>query len=154
VSTTASQAFAAIRARLTAADSGVAIPLRWQGENGDPLPNPPAAFAFVDFNNDGSGRGPTAFGGGPGSNLYRNEARVEAYVFVPNNDGLAAALDFGETIAARLRSFRDADISCFSASVIPIGSASTISLPGFSTGVGGDYQCVVSEVRFHFDLIG
>jgi hypothetical protein len=153
VSTTASQAYVAIRAQLEG-NVAITIPLRWQGENGDPLPNPPSAFAFVDFNNDGSGRGPTAFGGGPSANLYRNQARVDVYVFVPNNAGLQAALDFAETIAGRLRSFRDGNVSCFSADVVPIGSASHIALPGFSTGVAGDYQCVVAETSFFFDQIG
>jgi len=118
MSTTAGQAYVAARAQLEG-NVAVTIPLRWQGENGDPLPNPPAAFAFIDFNNDGAGRGPTAYGGGVGANLYRNEARIDAYVFVPNNDGLKAALDFGEMIASPFRSFRDANISCFSASVYP-----------------------------------
>jgi hypothetical protein len=153
MSTTASQAYVAIRAQLEG-NVAITIPLRWQGENGEPLPNPPSAFAFVDFNNDGSGRGPVAFGGGVGANLYRNEARIEAYVFVPNNAGLQAALDFGETIAAQLRSFRNARISCFSADVVPVGSASHIAVAGFSTGVAGDYQCVVATARFHFDQIG
>ncbi|MCC8976417.1 hypothetical protein [Bradyrhizobium brasilense] len=49
---TSSQALAAIRDRLEADDSGITIPLRWHGEPGDPLPDDPAAFAFVIFKNE------------------------------------------------------------------------------------------------------
>lgn len=154
MSTTASQAFAAIRARLEAADSGITIPLRWQGENGDALPSPPSPFAFVDFNNDGSGGRPVAFGGGAGQNIYRNRAHVEVYVFTPSNDTLVAALDWAEAIASRLRSFRSDSISCFSADLIPIGQGSSVSLPGMSSGVAGDYQCVAVEVELFFDQVG
>lgn len=154
MSTSASQAFAAVRARLEASDAGIAIPLRWQGEAGEPLPNPPSSFAFVDFNNEGSGGYPVAFGGGAGQNTYRNRASVQVYVFVPYNATLAAALDTAEPIAARMRSFRSADISCFSADVIPLGKGSSLSLPGMSSGVEGAYQCILVEVDMHFDQIG
>jgi hypothetical protein len=154
LSTSAGQAFSAVRARLEAEDSGISFPLRWQGENGELLPNPPAPFAFVSFNNDGSGGRPTAFGGGLGRNLYRNRARVEVYVFVPNNDTLLAALDHAETVAVRFRSFRSGGINCFSADVIPLGLDSSLSIPGVSTGVVGDYQVIAVEVELHFDQIG
>jgi hypothetical protein len=65
-----------------------------------------------------------------GRNLYRNRATVEAYVFAPNDDGMSVVLDHAETIAARLRSFRDDSVSCYSADVIPIGPGSSISVPG------------------------
>jgi hypothetical protein len=112
MSTTASQAVAAIRARLSADDSGISLPLRFQGETFEPLSDVPAPFAFVVFNNQGSGGWPVEFGGGAGRNRYRNKATVEAYVFAPNDDGMSAVLDHAETIAARLRSFRDDSVSC------------------------------------------
>lgn len=151
MSVTTSQAVAAIRARLEAA--AFTFPLRWQGEDGGPLPDEPETFAHIVFNNDGSGRGPVAFGGGSGRNLYRNQATVDAYVFVPNGQGLSAATDAAELIAAQLRSFRDSSISCFSADVIPVGEGSNISPPGLSSEVS-NYQCAVAECALHFDQIG
>jgi hypothetical protein len=156
VSTTASQAIAAIKARIEA--GGLAFPRRYQGEAADSnervsLPDTPAIFAFIVFNNEGSGRGPAAFGGGRGSNLYRNQATVDAYVFAPNGEGLSVATDAAEQLATLLRSFRDSDISCFSADVIPVGPGSSIAPPGLSSAVN-DYQCAVAVIALHFDQIG
>jgi hypothetical protein len=58
-----------------------------------------------------------------------------------------------ETIAARLRSFRDATISCFGADVIPVGPGSNISPPGLQSEVS-NYLCAVAEIDLHFDQIG
>ena len=151
MSVTASQALAAVRARLDA--GSLAFPLRWQGEDGGALPDTPATFAFIVFNNDGSGRGPTAYGGGRGANLYRNQAIVEAYVFSPNGEGLAVAMDAAETLAALLRSYRDSSISCFAADVIPVGEGSKIAPPGLASEVS-NYQCAVAEIALTFDQIG
>lgn len=151
MSTTATQAQAAVRAQIEA--GSIAFPLYWQGEDAPILPNDPTTFGFVVFSNEGSGRGPTAFGGGPGSNLYRNRATIEAYVFAPNGEGLAVAADAAETIAARLRSFRSSSISCYSADVIPVGPGSSISPPGFTSEVS-NYQCAVAECVLTFDQIG
>lgn len=151
MSVTTSQAVAAIRARLEAA--AFTFPLRWQGEDGGPLPDEPTTFAFVVFNNDGSGRGPAAFGGGRGANLYRNQATVEAFVFSPNGEGLSVATDAAETLAALLRSYRGNGISCFSADVIPVGEGSKIAPPGLASEVS-NYQCAVAEISLHFDQIG
>ena len=148
---TAPQAFAAVRARLEA--GGVSFPLRWQGEDNGPLPDTPSTFALVVFNNDGSGRGPAAFGGGRGSNLYRNQGSVEVYTFAPNSEGLAVALAAAELIAAQMRSFRDSTISCFSADVIPVGEGSQLKPPGLNSEVS-NYQCAVAKIAFHFDQIG
>lgn len=148
---TASQALAAVRARLEA--GAFSFALRWQGEDAGPLPDTPTTFAFVVFNNDGSGRGPVAFGGGRGANLYRNQATVEAYVFVPNGQGLSAATDAAELVAAQLRSFRDASISCFAADVIPVGEGAQIKPPGLNSEVS-NYQCAVAEIALFFDQIG
>lgn len=151
MSVTASEAFAAMKARLDGA--GFSFPLRYQGEDSGPLPNAPTTFCFVVFSNDGSGRGPVAFGGGNGRNLYRNQGVAEGFVFVPDGEGLTAAMDAAELVAARLRSFRDASISCFSADVIPVGEGSKISPPGLNSAVN-NYQCAIAEVAFHFDQIG
>lgn len=151
--TTATQALTAIRTRLEASGSGITIPLRWQGEDGGPLPDVPSAFAFIVFENQGSGVGPVAYGGGRSLNRYRNRALVTAYVFAPNGEGLAVAMNHAETVAARLRSFRDDDVSCFAADVIPVGEGSSITPPGLQSEVNL-YQCAVAEVSLHFDQIG
>ncbi len=151
MSTTTSQALAAIRAQVGTAS--VTFPIYWQGEDVPPLPDTPSTFAFVVFNNEGSGRGPAAFGGGRGNNLYRNNATIEAYVFAPSGEGLSVATDAAELIAASLRSFRNTSISCFSADVVPIGPGSSMSVPGL-TSVVSQYQCAVAEAFLTFDLIG
>lgn len=155
MSVTATQALAAIRTQIEA--GSITFPLYWQGEAAPILQNVPSAFAFVVFTNEGSGRGsergPTAFGGGRGANLYRNRATVEAYVFAPSDEGLAVATDAAELIAAQLRSFRDTSISCYSANVIPVGPGSSISPPGFTSEVS-NYQCAVAEIALTFDTIG
>ena len=151
MSVTASEAFAAIRSRLDSA--GFSFPLYYHGDELVILPDTPTTFAFAVFNNEGSGRGPVAFGGGVGSNLYRSNARLEAYVFAPSGVGLAVAMDAAETIATTLRSFRNDSISCFSADVIPVGSGSTIDVPALDSEVS-NYQCAVAEVFLQFDQIG
>lgn len=151
MSVTAGEAYAAVKARLDAA--AFSFPLRYQGEDAGPLPDDPATFAFVVFNNDGSGRGPVAFGGGIGRNLYRNQATVEAYVFAPNGEGLSVAMAAAELIAAQLRSFRDQVISCYSADVIPVGEGSKLTPPGLNSEVS-NYQCAVAEIALTFDQIG
>ncbi|QOZ17450.1 hypothetical protein XI02_22360 [Bradyrhizobium sp. CCBAU 21365] len=150
---TSSEALAAIRTRLEADDAGISIPLRWHGEPNGPLPDDPEPFGFVLFSNEGSGNGPIEFGGGRGRNRYRNNATVEAYVFVPAQSGLPAALDLAETIAARLRSFRDDTVSCFSADVIPIGAGSSIAPPGLDSDVS-NFVAALAEVRVTFDQVG
>jgi hypothetical protein len=156
MSVTTSQARAAVKDRIEG--GGLSFPRRYQGEAADSngnvsLPDVPETFVFVVFNNDGSGRGPTAYGGGRGANLYRNQATVEAYVFAPNGEGLEVATDAAEQVAALLRSYRGAGISCFSADVIPVGEGSKIAPPGLASEVS-NYQCAVAEIALHFDQIG
>jgi hypothetical protein len=62
-------------------------------------------------------------------------------------------MDLAEVVAGRLRSFRDQDISCLSADVIPIGAGSSVSPPGMNNEVAG-YQVALAEVVLHFDQIG
>lgn len=151
--TTAAEAYAEVKARLEGPGAGISIPLRWQGEDQTPLPDTPTAFAFVTFENLGSGRGPSEFGGGSGNNRYRNSASVVAYVFTPRGPGLQLALQNAETIAARLRSYRSAGISCSSADVIPVGDGSGIKPPGLDSDVN-NYQCAIAEIDLWFDQIG
>jgi hypothetical protein len=149
--TTAAEALTAIRSRL---ESGsITFPMRWQGEDAGDLPDDPTTFAFIEFENFGAGRGPAAFGNGAGGNLYRNEGLINAYVFSPNGEGMGAAMDNAEAIAARLRSFRDSSVSCFSAVVRPIGSGTSVEPPGLNSEVN-NYTCAVAEIALHFDQIG
>lgn len=155
--TTITGAFAAIRARLEAVAitdaHGNTLPFRYQGEDGGALPDTPTAFAYVEVEIFGSGVGPTAFGGGRSANLYRNDGVVHVYVFAPNGEGLAVTVALAEQVAARLRSFRDSDVSFFSASVHPIGDSTSIAPEGLNSEVN-NYTCAVVEAAFHFDQIG
>jgi len=153
MSVTAAEALAALRRRL---ESGsISVPMYWFGDDPPVLPGDPAAFIYLVFNNEGSGGRPVAFGGGRGVNLYRSRATLEAYVFAPpiGVDGMGPVMTIAETIAARLRSFRDANISCFSADVVPVGPGSNISPPGMQSEVS-NYLCAVAEIDLHFDQIG
>jgi hypothetical protein len=131
------------------------LPIYWQGDIVPPLPGTPAAFGFAVFNNEGAGAGPAGYGGGRGRNLWRNRAMLEVYVFEPAlADGAAGRmLANAETVAARLRSYRDDVVSCFSADVIPIGPGSSISVPGLN-GPVNNYQCAVAEIDLVFDQVG
>lgn len=153
MSVTAAQAWDAVQDRLNATGSGISIALHYQGDDPPVLPDTPAAFAFVLFNVQGSGGAPAAFGGGAGANLYRNRALIEAFVFSPNGEGLSAVMTHAETVAARLRSFRSTEISCFAADVVPVGDGSKIAPPGLASPVN-NYQCAVVECTAHFDQIG
>lgn len=151
MSVTADQALAAIKVRVT----GLAFPVYWQGDDAPQLPDDPAPFAFIVFNNEGPGRSPAAYGGGPGQNLYRNTGTIEALVFSPigSEIGSDKVMQRAETIAALLRSYRTAEVSFFSAGVIYVGKGSAISVPGLSSPVN-NYQCAVAECAFQFDQIG
>ena len=154
---TITTAFAAIRARLEAVAitdaEGNTLPFRWQYEDGGPLPEDPTAFCHVEMENFGAGRFPVGYGGGSGNNLYRNEGLVNAYVFVPNGQGISVAVALGEQVAARLRSYRDSTISCFAASVHPIGDGTSIAPSGLNSEVN-NYTCAVVEIAIQFDQVG
>jgi hypothetical protein len=149
-----SQARAAVRSRMEAGGivlEGQPVALRWQNETGAPLPDAPAPFVYTEILNDGATL--AGFGGGRGSNLYRNRAFVEAYVFVPVGWGLDAAEAIAEQIAVLFRSYRDTEISCFEATVIPGGDGSTLKPPGLASEVGQYFWCGC-EIRLHFDQVG
>ena len=150
----ATEAYDAVRARLDAVDSGITVPLRWHGEDNGPLPDVPADFAYVVFDNMGSRPGPIAFGGGVGRNLYRNLAGVTVYVFVPSRGGGRRAMLHAETIAARLRSYRDDDIFCRSADITPAGDGASIAAPGLQRNELNNYQCAIVEIDVTFDTVG
>lgn len=158
--TTITTAFDAVRSRLEGGSytdgNGNTLTgwLRFQGEAGGALPDTPAPFAYVELENFGAGRFPVAYGGGAGSNLYRNEGVVTVYVFVPNGEGVRVAVALAEQVAARMRSFRDSDISCFAAAVHPIGSGENLAPTGLTSNEVNNYTCATAEVAIHFDQIG
>jgi hypothetical protein len=149
--TTASTAFAVIKSRIEAnKPTGISV-LRWQNEDGDALPDVPAAFLYTEFLADPAAL--ISFGGGRGNNRYRNPARITAYVFVPRGEGLTSALDLAEQVAALFRSYRDSDISCLDATVYPGGDGANLKPPGLSSEVDNYFWASV-EVSLFFDLIG
>lgn len=149
--TTASTAHAVIKARIEANKPASVIALRWQNEDGDPLPDTPANFLYTEMVTDPQFL--AGFGGGAGANLWRNPARIDCYAFVPRGEGIAVATDLAETIAALFRGYRDNDLQCFDATVYPLGAGSSIKPPGLSSEVD-NYYCAVAEIALHFDLIG
>lgn len=148
--TTTSGAYDAIRSVLAAA----ALPMVFQNEDAQIPTGPlgqPLAFVYVELN---VGRAAiVAFGGGRGANVHRNPAVLTLYVFVPRGEGLKSATDKAETLAALFRSYRDASISCFAATVIPGGPGSTIQASGVESEVDNYFWAAV-EVEMHFDQIG
>lgn len=158
--TTASQARSAVRSRIEGAslvDSrSNPLALRWQNQTEDSLgnvtvPEWPAPFAYFEFLTEKAEL--VSFGGGAGSNRYRNNARLIAYVFVPKGEGLDQAETIAESIAARLRSYRDNDISCFDATVYPGGDGAELIPRGLASDVG-KYFWASCEVSLYFDQIG
>jgi len=147
--TTTTQAYAAIRDRLESQIT--AVPLRWQNEDSNPLEDSPTSFIYVEFLTERAFI--ASYGGGRGSNRYRNVARVDAYVFVPRGVGLSVATDLAETVAAALRSYRTADVSCFDASTRPGGNGSDITPPGLSSEVD-NYFWAMAEASLYFDQTG
>lgn len=149
--TTVSDAHALIKTRISGnLPAGVTV-TRWQNEDGDPLPDTPAKFLYTELITDPQYL--AAFGGGRGSNLWRNPARIDCYAFVPRGDGLALATDLAEAIAALFRGYRSNDLQCFDATVYPLGAGSSIKPPGLTSEVD-NYYCAVAEVSLHFDLVG
>jgi hypothetical protein len=151
--TTVSQARGVVRSRIEA--GGLNVTLRWPNEDAGPIPGQPEPFVYTEFNVE---RGNVAgYGGGRGNNLYRNMARVEAYVFVPKGEGLTQAETIAEQIAALFRSYRDTDISCFDATVYPGGDGAELTPTGMrqsESGNIGNYFWASVEVSLHFDQVG
>lgn len=149
--TTVTDAHAVIRSRIETNKPAAVTALRWQNEDGDALPDTPASFLYTELVTDPQFL--AGFGGGIGSNLWRNPARIDCYVFVPRGEGLKEATDLAETIAALFRGYRSSDLQCFDATVYPLGAGSSIKPTGLANEVD-NYYCAVCEVNLHFDLIG
>jgi hypothetical protein len=160
VSTTASQARQAARSRIEDAsiidNKSAPVPFRWQNEAQDSLgnialPESASPFVYCEFLVE---RGPIAsYGGGRGQNLYRNYARLVAYVLVPKNSGMDEAESIAEQVAALFRSYADATIKCFDATVYPGGDGAALNPSGLNSPVG-NYFYATTEASLIFDTIG
>jgi hypothetical protein len=149
MSVTTAEAMARVRERLNAGSYG--FPVYFEGDDAALLPDTPSPVAVVAFNNECEIA--VSFGGGRGNNVYRNRMRVEAFVFSPMGYGAEAVAAYAEPVAAQLRSYRDDVISCFGAGVFPVGTASTLAVPGLASDIS-NYQCAVVEAVVTFDLTG
>lgn len=141
-------AFAILRARAEAQIT--TLPLYWQDEN-NTLPDDPAPFVFFEMI---ARRARLAgYGSGRSANLYRTPCEFNAYVFVPRGQGLSTAAGYAETVASAFRSYRLGGVSCFDATLHPVGEGEALTPPGLSSAAG-NYTCVVVNVNLHFDQIG
>jgi hypothetical protein len=152
MSMTSDQAQTALRTRIDGA--GVVPPMYWEGDVVPPLPDTPSPFVYFVFDNEGSGRGPAAYGGGLRQNLYRNQALLMGFVFVPRGAGSGiAAQQVAETVAASVRSMRIADLAVHKADVMPAGPGSSVAPRALRSPVS-NYQCAIAVIELHFDQIG
>ncbi|MCS3690947.1 hypothetical protein [Bradyrhizobium elkanii] len=160
MSVTTSQARQAARTRIEGASildrKSSPVSFRWQNEAQDSLgsislPDTPSPFVYCEFLIEGARV--AGYGGGRGANLYRNSARLVAYVLVPKNEGLDEAESIAEQVAALFRSYQDGTITCFDATVYPGGDGVTLHPAGLSSPVGS-YFFATTEVSLIFDLIG
>jgi hypothetical protein len=150
--TTSAEAYTVIKSRL---EGNQPVDLtggyRWQNGPNEPLPETPAPFAYVEFLIDLSGI--VGFGGGQGQNRYRHPARIEGFVFIPKGHGLTPALAIAEQLANLFLSYRDDDISCWSATAMPGGDGAMLKPEGLDSEVG-NYFWASFSVDLHFDKIG
>lgn len=148
MTTTPAGAFAAIQARAISQITG--LPMYWQNEK-TTLPDDPTPFVYFEWITDRAEM--AGFGGGRSANLYRNAGELVGYVFIPNDWGLAEGLTRAETVASAFRSYRSDAISCFGASVEPLGRGADMIPPGLSSAVG-NYSVVMVLCEMHYDQIG
>jgi hypothetical protein len=137
MSVTATQARQAMRSRIEAASIldrlSNPVPFRWQNEASDSLgnaalPDTPSPFVYCEFIVESGSI--ASYGGGRGANLYRNRARLVAYVLVPKNSGMDEAESISEQVARSFVLIEIATISCFDATVYPGGDGSSLKPSG------------------------
>ena len=143
--TTIVDAYDVIRARAETQLAGST--LYWQDVD-NVLPDAPVPFIYFEMITD---RGFfIEMGGGRGSNRYRHEAELHAYVFSRRGIGLRAMLARAEPVAAVFRRFRSGGVTCRGASVHPVGEGEQLVPPGLSSAAGA-YGCVMVAVPLYFD---
>jgi hypothetical protein len=152
--TTTSEAYTVLRGIL---ENSVGLPpLRWQNQDEDStgkvcLPDIPAPFLYTEFLTESGSI--VSFGGGRHQNRYRVPGRLDIFVFVPRGWGLLPATDYAEQAAALFRSYRDAQVSCFGATVYPGGDGANLKPIGLPSEVS-NYFWASAEIELFFDQIG
>ncbi len=130
--------------------SNVALPMYWQDDT-ITLPDIATAFAYFELEMDRAFL--AGYGGGRGNNMYRQSGSLLCYLFTPIGQGVSVGLAYGEQIASTFRSFRSADVSCFAASVEPLGKGAEL-VPDGMRSAAGNYAAVLVVVDLYFDQIG
>ncbi len=130
--------------------SNTALPMHWQNDNVN-LPDRPAPFAYFELEMDRAFL--AGFGGGRGANMYRQSGSLLCYIFVPIGEGVAVGLAYGEQVASTFRSYRSVNVSCFAASVEPLGKGAEL-VPDGMRSAAGNYSAVLVVVDLYFDQIG
>lgn len=134
------QAYQALKDRMIAA--GVTLPIRYQNEGSEELPEDGSAFVFFEVLTERNYL--ISFGGGVGNNTWRTDGRIEAHVYVPRNDQVLTAAGVAEMIAVAFRGFKT--------SLVTITSA--LVQPGNSSSYDGNYWVTYCVVGFYFDTTG
>jgi len=125
--------------------------MHWQDDDFD-LPDTPEPFVYFEIEMDRAFV--AGYGGGRFNNLYRNTGELHAYVFIPTESGMDLGIDYGEQVASTFRSYRSADVSCFGASVEPLGKGAELIPDGLLRSAAGNYSVTLCVVDFYFDQIG
>lgn len=141
-------ALAALRSR--AGNGTITLPMYWPDENNE-LPDTPAPFVY--FALDTRPAFATGVGGGIANNVWRTPGELQAFVFVPIGQGITQSVTLAESVAAVFRSYRDNYVSCFGASVHPVGKGSEM-IPDGLDSAAGNYACAVALVDLFFDQVG
>lgn len=148
MTTNASAAWTAIKARLTAARSSgdVTVPLYWQNETtGEPLPDD-EPFAFVSF--AVFPQYPASFGAGRGFTRMRTPAALTMFLCLPKGWGLEEGFTRAEELAAVFRNKRFDGISCFGVTPDPAGL-----LRGDHAELAGNFDVIQIDVDLRFDQL-
>lgn len=152
--TTLATAKAALKTLIDAdppTEGSAPLPMFWEADSIE-LPDTPAPFVYFEIVMDHAFV--AGYGGGRFNNLYRNTGELHAYIFVPTETGIDLGIGYGEQVASTFRSYRSSDISCFGASVEPLGKGAELVPNGLSKGVAGSYYATLAVVDFYFDQIG
>lgn len=127
------------------------LPVRWDKDTREPLPDEPAPFVFFTIETDG-GRY-AAFGGGRGANEQHVDGELVGLVHIPRDWGLEEHATYGEHVAAAFRSYRGEHVSCGAVAPQPAIDGSNLKPPGMESEVE-NYACVLVAVPFFYRQIG
>lgn len=136
--------------RALANNGTITLPMYWPDENNE-LPDTPAPFVY--FAIDTQPAYLASFGSGRFGNTWRTPGELQAFVFVPVGEGIERSVTLAEQVASVFRSYRDSTVSCFAASVHPVGKGSEM-IPDGLDSAAGNYACSVALVDLFFDQVG